>query len=88
MSHGDVLLVGPVVALLARPDSRQVHERPPGDDADGELGLARRTDAHPGENREKNRHKLASGLTNSAFEFFTTDFLVKLLIIFIYKTSF
>ena len=54
LSHGDVLLVGPVVALLARPDGRQVHERPPGDDADGELGLARRTDAHPGENREQN----------------------------------
>ena len=53
LSHGDVLLVGPVVALLAGPDGRQVHERPPGDDADGELGLARRTNAHPEEDRRK-----------------------------------
>jgi len=47
LSHGDVLLVGPMVALLARPDGREVHEGAAGHDADGELGLARRTHAHP-----------------------------------------
>ena len=47
LSHGDVLLVGPMVTLLARPHRREVHQRAARDDANGEFGLAGRTHTHP-----------------------------------------
>ena len=47
LSHRDVLFVGAVVALFARPHRGQVHEGAAGHDADGDLGLARGTNVHP-----------------------------------------
>jgi hypothetical protein len=40
LAHGDVLLVGAVVALLAGPDGGQVHQRSASNNADRELRLA------------------------------------------------
>jgi hypothetical protein len=47
LPHRDVLLVGPMVTLLARPHRREVHQRAARDDADGKFGLTGRTHAHP-----------------------------------------
>jgi hypothetical protein len=53
LSHRDILLVGAVVALLARPDGRQIHQGSAGHDANRELGLTGRTNAHPDKQIEK-----------------------------------
>lgn len=58
--HGDVLFVGPVMAMIACPHGGEVHQRPARHDADRELGLARRTRVHPIE-RERSLRSLSSG---------------------------